>query len=143
MDVSPTIQHLHGQIFYITGTNPLPGDEVSEIVPSRRRWRLLSFLVSLVTDANAADRFVHLYLSDGTDNFHSIGPFAAHTASTTLIYSYGIAGQQLAPVSGVACFRLPDIMLAPGYEILTLTTNIQAADNFGPPHYLVEEWIDP
>lgn len=67
MLVPPTIQHLHGHLVSITGTDPAASVEISEIVPDRRRWAIKSIFFTLVTDGTPDNRDVSLILDDGTN----------------------------------------------------------------------------
>lgn len=143
MLVSPTINSLYGRIRSITGTDPAAGAEISEVVPDRRRWRILAVRFSLTTDATAADRIVHLHLDDGTSIFADVCVTTAHAASITKVYNFSNYGStQLAPTTCLY-IPLPPLPLMPGYRIKTITDNLQAGDDFTAPQLLVEEWIDP
>lgn len=143
MDISPTIQHLHGRIRPITGTDPDAGTEISETVPARRRWRLLTINFSLVTDVTVADRYVRLIIDDGTTVLYISSAIAAHVASLTRNHSYGVNGQTHDVTYNTFNTSLPDLILISGFRIRTATQDLQAADNFTAPQMLVEEWIDP
>ncbi|MBA7581719.1 hypothetical protein ES708_23630 [subsurface metagenome] len=143
MDTSSTIQNPHGRIRSITGTDPAAGAEISEVVPARRRWRILAVRFTLVTDDPVADRIVHLIIDDGTAIFTDICVTTAHEASTTKTYNFSNFGStQLNPV---ACLYipLPPLPLSPGFRIRTATDLLEATDDFSAPQLLVEEWIDP
>ncbi|MBA7569125.1 hypothetical protein ES708_10863 [subsurface metagenome] len=143
MDISPTIQHPHGRIVSITGTDPAAGAEISEVVPARRRWRILAVRFTFVTLAEVADRIVHLHLDDGTNSFTDICVTTVHTASTTKVYNFANFGStQLAPVDCLY-IPLPPFPLLEGYRIRTETENIAGDDDLSAPQLLVEEWIDP
>lgn len=143
MDVSPTIQHLHGRIRSITGTDPAAGAEISETVPARRRWKLTGILFTLATDAAAANRRVILVIDNGTNTIYALPSDTLQTASQARLYLF--TPQPVAQFQIVNDFflPLPILSLAPGYQIFTNTTALQAGDNYSAPQLLVEEWIDP
>ena len=143
MDVSPTIQHPHGRIRSITGTDPAADTEILEAVSPRRRWRLLSLNFSLVTDANVADRYVYLYIKDPTNLLVALAP--VNTQAADLTYTYYFTNLPAAEIKIVTnIYRpLPPLTLPAGYTIGTITSSRQAGDNYSAPQLLVEEWIDP
>lgn len=130
-----------GVIRSITGTNPAVNTEISQTVPTNARWQLLAIEFNLVTDINAADRFVRLTFDDGATIFYTIEALAAHTASLTRGYSYAINGQQQTVVSSLFNFPLPHLFLNAGFKITTATGGRQAGDDFAAPQLLVQEWI--
>lgn len=134
-----------GAIKSITGTNPAAGAEVSQVVPDGRVWRLLSLRVTLVATAAAASRRVHLQIGDGTnvllDCFGSIDQIISETKT----YNFSAVGvipdetdsnEIIVPIP-------PYLMLPDNFTIATLTTAINAADDFGAPQLLVEEYFTP
>lgn len=143
MDVSPTIQHLHGRIRSIPGTDPAAGAEILETVPARRRWRILAFTFDLTTDANAANRLVRLEIKDPTQYIYRHIATTAHTASLTHKYSYCDVGFSELSIATVRVYPLPTFILTAGMTIGTSTAAKEDDDNFTPPNLLVEEWIDP
>ncbi len=143
MDVSPTIQHPHGRIRSITGTDPAAGAEISETVPERRRWRILAFRFSLVTDDPVADRIVHLLLDDGTNIFADVCVTTAHQASVTKVYNFSNFGSTQLNPTNCLYIPLPPLPLSPGFRIRTVTDLLEVTDDFSAPQLLVEEWIDP
>ncbi|MBA7609565.1 hypothetical protein ES703_16756 [subsurface metagenome] len=143
MDVSPTIQHLHGRIISITGTDPAAQTEISETVPARRRWSIKSIFFHLITDVTVANRHVSLIIDDGTNELWRITCANAHPASCDTTYSFAQIAATEALVD-CACFHpLPDLSLPAGARIRTSTPLLKAGDNFSAPQLLVEEWIDP
>jgi hypothetical protein len=133
-----------GAIRSITGTDPAANTEVSETVPTGARWRFLSLLVTLVTDATAATREVALTADDGTNAHCRIPATQSQAASLTRRYTF----TQATPLAGLnqdatipAMF--PALLLAAGHRLVTVTTARQATDNFGAPQYEVEEWLEP
>ena len=143
MLISPTINHVHGRIRSITGTDPAADTEIIETVPARRRWKILSIRFLLTTDANVADRINNLTIDDGTIALLYLVPPSVHPASTSFRYNYANFDSPQAPLNDQYLIQLPPLILSPGYRIQTSTINMQAADNYTAPQLLVEEWIDP
>ena len=143
MNVTPTIQHLHGMIRSITGTDPAPGAEISEIVLPRRRWLLRSIYITFTTSAVVANRQIRLVIDDGSDNLFLITTSTLHPAS--LSYTYTFANFSMPEVLSYTnvIHSLPPLVLPPGSRIRTITLNLDPDDNYDAPQLLVEEWIDP
>lgn len=143
MNVSPTINSLHGRIISITGDDPAPGSEILITVPARRRWKILNLRFPLVSDVTETDRTVYIQVSDDTNTILILPQDQTQAASLTYNYHYlpwSLAAFKIP--SQVLC-PIPSLTLAAGFTITTVTANIQAGDNFGAPLILVEEWIDP
>ncbi len=143
MLVSPTIQHPHGRVRSITGTDPAVNTEISETVPERRRWRILAIRFTLVTDEIEANRVVHLIIDDGANIFLDVCVTTAHAASTTKTYNFSNFGSTQLEPADCLYIPLPPLPLSPGFRIRTATDLLKANDNFSAPQLLVEEWIDP
>lgn len=141
---TPTGTHAgDGVVRSITGTDPAANVEVSETVPTGARWHLLAVSVSLVTDANVANRFPQLVIDDGATTIFAADPAAAQAASLTRRYNASVGGERLDSVDTNKQWSLPiDLPLLAGYRIRTATTNRQATDNFGAPQLLVREWLE-
>jgi len=132
-----------GAVRTIEGTDPGAGAEISESVPAGARWRLLALVANLVTAVAAANREVELVFDDGTASiFMRAQSGLTQTASLTRQYSwyFGAARAAIATVPTVTV-PIPDITLIAGQRIRTVTENLQAADDWGVPRYIVEEWI--
>lgn len=121
----------------VTGTDPAADTEISYTIPAGTVTKLLALSVSLVTDANAANRRVGIILDDGTTEFfRSMSP-SDHAASLTWRYSAGMGAPGFAIQNLSVGLYLPDITLFPGYRIRTTTLNRQATDNFGAPQLVL------
>jgi hypothetical protein len=133
-----------GVIRAIVGSDPAAGAEVSETVPTNARWRLLSFAVTLVTDATIANRLPALTFDDGANVFGRYPVRNNEAASGTYVNSWGqgiTAGAELNAVAVSAGLPV-NLVLQGGHRIRTITAAIVAGDNYGAPTYLVEEWIE-
>lgn len=147
-----------GYINTVTGTNPAAGAEVLETVPANALWRLLSFSVVLVTDANVADRDPNFIADDGTTaNRRWMRKALRQTASLTRTHLWtpgtdvnvlsgdtaGTAEVDTDSILRRACIpEHPDDRTLPeGYRLRTTTDSIQATDNYAAPIFQVEEWL--
>jgi hypothetical protein len=134
-----------GQYQTYTGDDAAAGQEFTITVPDNKIWKLISMQFSLVTDANVANRNVHLEFTDGTNIFHRAcanfgGSVYNHAASTTAKYTVA-TGVTINGVGSVVNIDVPpNLYLGPNWTIASSTTNKQATDNFGAPIILVEEW---
>jgi len=138
---SPTDRN--GNIRSITGSVPAAGAEISEVVPSATRWRLIAFRYSLTTAVAAANRESNLTLDDGALVYVSDTAGFTQVASLTFVYSFQLGVQRQAALqSNLITLASPAVFLPAGHRIRTSTTNIQAADQYTAPQYLVEEWAE-
>lgn len=132
-----------GWLRSITGTDPAAGAEIVETVPAGVRWRPLLLTHAFTTSAAVANREPQLALDDGANLLALIPSGSSQPASLTLQYSWSRgAAVQFAAVGVSAAGVMPDIVLPAGARIRTQTVNLQAADNYSAPQYLVEEWQD-
>jgi hypothetical protein len=129
---------------WILGTTPAAGAEISETAPAGARWELIAALAAMITSAAAVNRIAHLdFVHSGrfyAESFHS-GALVVG-ASNRLSWAQGT---QVAVDAFGANFMVPipaGIMLGAGDSFVTTTTNIQAADQWSQPQYLVREWLE-
>lgn len=127
----------------ITGTNPGAGAEVSETVPTGARWELLALQVGLVTSVAVANRFPMMQFDDGANVYAQSSVAAAIAASTTAAITAGDIGSPLGATALAFTISIPaGMILSAGHRIRTLTTNLQGADDYGAPIYLVRETLE-
>jgi len=132
-----------GTLRSVTGANPAAGSEVAITTPVGVVWRLISVLATLVASIDAATRRPELRIRDPADvPKYRGGQRVGHTASLTFAYDW-------APASGfqgnlVDVDPLPEqCYVLDGWDIVTLTANLQAADDWSAPELMVEEWVVP
>ena len=123
-----------GEISIEVGADPAAGAEAILIMDDNEIWRVMWAAIQLVTDANAANRRVHLVFTPDTAGSTDLFGSTDQTASLTRDYSfaqYGVIPDEID--STKILVNLPnELWLEPNTAITTATTNIQAADNFGP-----------
>ncbi len=132
-----------GRVRVIVGTDPAAGVEIAETVPTGARWRLRTFVFSLVTSAAAANRTPVLTIDDGANVYWETANNINQTAGQTAKYRAGI-GVPLATI-GALTYQLPlpsDLTLGAGHRIRTVTGALDAGDNYGAPVYAVDEWLE-
>lgn len=124
----------------VAGTNPAAGAEITETVPADARWRLLSLSAALVTNATVANREAALVLDDGTSITLRSPTRQNQAASLTRNYSWFDGATLTTPVTDPA-FTAPIAgpLLAPAHRIRTVTTNLQAGDDWSAPQFLIQE----
>jgi hypothetical protein len=132
-----------GAIRSITGTDPAPGTQSVEVVPTNARWRLLAWRATLTTDATAVTRLFPTLLFDDGANIFWVW-FAPETVSASAIrrYNFAVLGVEHPNRSGEFGQPLPDLLLKANYRIRTSVGSFQAGDDWSAPQMLVEEWID-
>lgn len=136
-------QSLQGYVRSITGTTPAAGAEISETVPINAIWRLKSFWFRLTTSAAVANRTPHMVVTDGTNTVVDTPANLTQAASLVLTWQYIDGSASSVGNDGVAFFRAEaGMLLASGYKITTVTTALQAGDQYTAPQYVVEEWIN-
>lgn len=133
-----------GQIVTISGTNPAAGAEVSMSVPSGQIYRILAINFSLTTDANAANRRVHVQFQSETTGM-TIDCYGDTDQAASVSRTYSCAAFGATPATtddNDIIIPIPqDIYLPAGGDIKTATTNKQAGDDYGIPRVLVERFF--
>ncbi|HLJ76893.1 MAG TPA: hypothetical protein VKT75_05745 [Acidobacteriaceae bacterium] len=131
-----------GAVIDVTGTTPGAGAEINETIPTNAQWRLKLISFTLVTAVAVANRTVSLVIDDGANILYQVPALAVQAASLTVRYSAGDNSQNLTTTNGIATLALPnDFRMAQNWRIRTLTTNLQAADQYSAPQYEVEEYL--
>jgi hypothetical protein len=128
---------LHSQLVSV----PAAGADFSITVPSNLIWRVSSVIATLVTSATVATRITHLVIDDGTNVVSDSVMRNGVTASSTQLMTWGSSFQQAAPSDNSQPGYLEDGLVVPaGFRIRSLTTALQAADQYSAIYLLVEEW---
>lgn len=136
-----------GNIRFIIGSNPATGAEQSETVPTGALWELLAAQCRFVTAAVAGNRWPLFILDNGADSLYEVG----HTAFqiTTRTYDYFLS--QAGFASGAFSYSgnnqkiqlplPPGLFLRPGFRLRTVTTGLNAADEYDTFYLTVREWL--
>lgn len=138
---NPDIIPGRGGIRFQNGEDPAAGVEIQDAVPAGQLWRLLSVRLQLVTDANVANRRVHLV----TDNnsFTGVDIFGDQDQAASLTRNYTFACFGSIPDTlddNDILVNIPnDIYILGSGFIITQTTNLQAGDNFSNATYCIEQ----
>jgi len=133
-----------GAVRAIVGTTPAAGAEVSETVPTGARWLLISFTAVLTTSAAAANRIPVLNIDDGTNVFFVSPSAVVEGANLTTSNTWWGGGFQTGGIQQTIVVNALGVsmLLEPGFRIRTVTSAIQAGDQYAAPKYLVIEWFD-
>jgi hypothetical protein len=130
-----------GVIRSITGTLPAAGAEISEQVPLNRRWTLLSLYATLATAVAVANRQPVFKLTFLGSTLFLSPSYINQPASQTQAYVSASVFASAAPNVGGFALLLPlPLPIRNATTIQTLTTGIQAADQWTAPQYTVLEW---
>lgn len=134
----------YGAYRRITGTTPALGGEISETVPTGARWQLLGVNATLTTSVVAVNRTPNLYMDDGGSQYFASGQPVPVGASSTTAYWWAVGmplAVQVGLIGSMAGLFEPNRMIA-GTRFFTITSNLQAGDQWSPPNYLVQEWLE-
>lgn len=117
----------------VATTDPAANTELTYTIPANQLLELYTINFSLVSDANAATRRVTVTIDDGTTVFCKVASQVTQAASLTYNYTFGVGAVDRSSVAGTDVLQsLPGpLVLRPGYRIKTVTTAIQATDNYG------------
>ena len=126
----------------LVGTDPIAGVEISESVPgpAGTLWRLISISFQLVTDATAVKRTVSLVVDTGAaaEIYYAVAADFTQARNSTVRYSLGVGIISDVVLETVLMPIPTGLFLLFGDRFRTVTNNIQAGDNFGPPTFEVE-----
>ncbi len=132
-----------GIISVIESADPAAGSELTDTVNVNEVWKVKTISFALVTDANAANRRVHIVITDGTNEIARAFSDVEQVASTTINYFFN--EQVLAfdrTDNDIILGPLPiELFLPNPFEITTITTNLQVGDNFGVMRTFVERYL--
>jgi hypothetical protein len=128
----------------ITGTDPAAGVAISESVPSGAIWEPLSIAALLVTDATVATRRPVLTVGDAFTLYGALTASDVATASQTKRFTWAVgAPMSAAGAGGINVHQaLPAGLFMDSAHVIRITAeNLQAADDFGAPTFIVREFL--
>ena len=128
-----------GRMASLFSADPAANTEIAVTVPAYATWRVMGATATLVTSAAVANRLVTLIVDDGANELFRVN--AAVTQAASLTYSYSFASAVSDTVVPGNVVKLPQLIIKSGYRIRTLTTNLQAGDDWSAMRLLVEEWV--
>lgn len=125
----------------VTIAAPAAGSDASLTVPGGHLYRVLSVYGVLTTDANVADRAIEVRATiDGSvvGRFPTAGTVPANSTAAATWAPHLDASAGTAALVG----SIPELPLTAGAVLATLTTGIQAGDQWSAVNVLVlDEWI--
>jgi hypothetical protein len=126
------------------GTPPAAGANWNEPIAYRNLWVVHNVRLTLTTDANAANRLVHLTILDGNDQIVAFTVASAvQTAGTTKQYTFAPYVTIPTAFSDYIAGHLPIIIMTSGMYILTSIDNIQAGDQIDPCGLEIQRFVNP
>lgn len=146
------LDSVSGRIYNVAPASPGAGAEISITVPTSATWRVMSLQFTLVTSTVANNRTHHLTVDDGTTANkieQGLGETPAQAASTTRNFIYQTSGFTALETAFDAnnFIRLPlripaySKSLVGGSRIKTVSTLLDAADQYTINQLWVEEWF--
>lgn len=133
-----------GALRVIAGATPGAGAEIAETVPANTRWDLIALKFSFLTAVAVANRVVRLAFDDGVNTFWQVSTATNQAASTNVTYAAGQGTPFFAfAADSFDLLPLPDnLTIGPGMRWRTVTSALQAADQYSSVFYLVRERIE-
>jgi len=122
---------------------PAVGEEVNDEVPVNQVWEIYSIKINLIADSNVADRTVTLVINAQGGGIIRRAPATTQQADEEQNYNYICGGTTAVITANTEQeISLPTpIILPPGANIATVTTNIQVGDQFDATSYSIRKWI--
>lgn len=134
----------YGNIRSITGTQPAAGAEISETVPTGAVWRLVAIRLSFTASVAVANRTPGLQMTDGSNVLALLWSNFATAALGQHGYTFA---ENITTINAAFSESWDNLLFArfmlAGWKFTTTTVNIQAADQWAAPQYVVEEWMQP
>jgi hypothetical protein len=141
---SPPASPLDGRGNFQISTlgTPAAGVDFSQQVAAGEQWILRGLHAQLVTSAAAANRVPHFQVTDGAGNI-AVDVSSLVNQAASLTFNYGaFNGGQNQSFDSLVQMPLPfELRCQPGYIIKSLTTAIQAADQWSQIIMTTERFI--
>jgi hypothetical protein len=132
-----------GSLRAVQIANPAAGAEFSTAVPVGARWELVAITAQLVTAVAAANRAPAIQITDGAAHVLANIPFVGtQAASLTQFYSAQEGGPAFQSGNNNLTGLARNCKLLQGWTVGSLTTLIQAADQWQNIWLHVMEWIE-
>ena len=132
-----------GMLYSIFGTTPAVTTDWTQVVPTGAVWRVRGIRANLTTSAVAGNRQVLFWFDDGATTF-----FHCHAQNTqgpgTSITYHGVPAIPYTAVINITqpVFLPPEVLLFEGWRFGVVTVGMQAGDQWGQPHFLIEEELN-
>ena len=127
-----------------TSANPAAGAEITYSIAAGRSQLIKAIDFSITTDANVANRRVHIVFSMFSTRICEVFSDVDQAAGTTRVYSVMAMGDIPDRIddNDIIIPMPANILLTGAATITTETTNIQVGDNISAANVLVEEWLE-
>lgn len=139
-------QHSYNQrglILSFTGAAPAAGAEISTQVNGNTRWRLIGARLEFTPSATVIPRKPGIIIDDGVNGFYQCRAGVSAFDGPAIVFCVGAHGRHgWAGLNHGFIPIPPDLILNETFRFRTFTSNLQAGDQWGPPHYVVEQWIE-
>ncbi len=138
-------QSVEGNGFPRTFVQAAPGPGADQLitVPAGSRWQLMSGRLQLTTAVAVANRFTHVQVLDGAGNvLHDVaGQVQAASLTFTTVIPVG-TGPELFNDNTQMLAMPSNLTLLQGWQLRTLTTALQGADQYSAWVLGVLEWME-
>lgn len=132
-----------GWLHTVNQPNPAAGADWTFTVPVSARMRVQSFAATFTASATVANRQVALFVDDGANVYWSHVLGSNITASQVATVTGTGTNAPTGVVATTQSFVIPPgLILPPGHRIRTVTTGIQAGDQWSAIWFGMEEWLD-
>lgn len=110
--------------------NPAAAADLIVTVPGAQQWRLLYARIALVTDVNAANRFLQLNIRRADNTvIVTLGSNGAQVASTTNVYNYFPGANRDAAINLFRNVPVPNnSLLLPDWNLHWFVSGVQVGD---------------
>ncbi len=131
-----------GASLVFTVANPAAGADWSTSPNANAQWQLIAVSAALVTSAAAANRNITLRLRSLLATVYN-GDASASVLANTTAQITGAPGQNSSTLIGTNVFipLPPNTLLTVSNSIISVTTNIQGADQWSAIRVWVREWL--
>lgn len=137
----PLLTRGGGSHLSVLTADPAAGAELTHTVPAGKYWRLISCRYTLTTNAVAGTRASQLVIADDAGNTLIQLPSAGtQPISVTYGYNWAAVGWAVGQQANQMLMGIPDLVLAPGYVIKTVTASKDAGDDYSAARLLVVEY---
>jgi hypothetical protein len=131
-----------GWVVAVLVANPAAGADWVQTVPAGEQWIIRSVRAQLVTSAAAANRVPQLEVTDGAGHIVTLIPTTANQAASLTVGYNWFPEAQLINFNGQVLLPFPlEVRAQPGFTIQSVTTAIQAADQWSQIVILAERFI--
>lgn len=130
-----------GASFLAIVEDPAAGANINYVIPNGLKVQITTIYCRFDTDANAANRYVALRLTNGTNTFLESVSRTRQSASQTHWYTFGQFGEGNTYKTSIQKTSSPSVVLEPGDEIDVLAYDKQAGDQFSRIAIQGKSWM--